>query len=223
MEYFPNVEGGDDEIPDDELNDERIESNGYDDTTPIETPPPLSMDDVFVQKPIKMKQVIEEEKPKPKKERKKRVMTEEHKRKLAEARVKALEVRRENARIKREEKELLKMKKKQDLEKLRNEVTGKPVKMKVEELVETKPIEIPKPQPQPKPQPKPVVKMYSQQDLDNAVLQGIAGYDSLRKTRKKEKDEQRKLDEHERKIKEDLMRRCSAKNIVEDNPFSHCF
>ena len=212
MEYFPEVQGGEDDDIDFEKTDTEDQAENID----IDKMNELSQDNVFVQKPIKIKQVVEEDKPKPKKERKKRIMTEEHKQKLAEARVKALEVRRENSRIKNEEKELLKMKKKQDLDKLRNEVHGKPVEMKIEEVVQPKPIIQ-------KVVEKPVEKLYSKKELDSAVLQGIAGYDSLRKSRKKEKTIKDEQQQNEARIKAEIIRKCSANPIIDDDPFSHCY
>ena len=111
----------------------------------------------------------------PKKEKKKRKpLSEEHKAKLAISRGKALEARRGKAaerkkmkELENEEKELLKTQKINKFNKLKKEVTGG-----AEEA-------------EPKPAPKEAV--FTKKDLEQAQLDAIMKYDSLRKVRKEEK------------------------------------
>lgn len=114
----------------------------------------------------------------------KRVMSEAQKAKLAEARAKALAVRKANAEKRKQEREEAKMEK--DLEK---QVRTKKINKMKSELND----EVVSPT-------KPVQQMFSQQDLDNAILKGIAGYDKVRKAQKEEKKKRKEEEEHKKKI-----------------------
>ena len=117
--------------------------------------------------------------------RPKRQMSESQKAKLAEARAKALAVRKANAEKRKQEREEAKIEK--DLER---QVRNKKINKMKNELND-EPVVTPT---------KPVQKMYSQTDLDNAILKGIAGYDKVRKAQKAEKKKLKEEEEHKKKI-----------------------
>ena len=117
--------------------------------------------------------------------RPKRQMSESQKAKLAEARAKALAVRKANAEKRKQEREEAKIEK--DLER---QVRNKKINKMKNELND-EPVVTPT---------KPVQKMYSQEDLDNAILKGIAGYDRVRKAQKEEKKKLKEEEEHKKKI-----------------------
>jgi len=115
----------------------------------------------------------------------KRVMSEAQKAKLAEARAKALAVRKANAEKRKQERDEAKMEK--DLEK---QVRTKKINKMKSELNDEAVVS----------PTKPVQKMFSQTDLDNAILKGIAGYDRVRKAQKEEKKKLKEEEEHKKKI-----------------------
>tara|TARA_R100000951_G_scaffold28081_1_gene24110 strand:+ start:315 stop:968 length:654 start_codon:yes stop_codon:yes gene_type:complete len=126
-------------------------------------------EDIFVEKKTKKKA---EPKTEPKK---KRQMSEAQLERLRKGREKALANRRAKAQEKKEIKDLQDKKKKKDIQKLREEVEGKPV---------------PESKPEPKPEPRRTIT--SLEDLPADMLvelqkRAIEGYDTKRKARKEEK------------------------------------
>lgn len=176
--------------------------------------------DVVEEKNEILKELIEKELPKPKKEPKKKEpkltksgkprkqMTEEQKQRLALGRQKALEVRRqkkierdeEKARAK-EEAGLLKKKRQMDLEKLKKEV------------------EDPKPDAG-VPAPPPQAQMFTKKDLEDAQLSAILSYEKIRKDRKKAKAEQQLIEQQKQEIRNKLTRPAGyGGNNTESNRF----
>ena len=200
-DYFPEIIGGS-ESEEDIVDDKKAVHEDK-----------LSMDNVFVSKPIKMK-IVEEVSDVPvKKERKKRIMTDLQKEKLAESRVKALETRRRNSALKKEEKELLKLQKQQQLQALRDKV--KPVPQKVLHVVEEETKDRVIKQTMDKP-----VKMYTSEDLETATINAIAGYDKMRKQRKKIKVEENRVQAEKEAVKQKIMRIVQPQT---NNPYDSCY
>ncbi len=146
------------------------------------------------------------------KPRKKRPpMSEEHKKKLALAREKAMAVRqakakekKENKDLEKQEKELLKKQKVKRVQKLKKEV---------EEDSNTKP--------QIREADYPVSTI-TKKDLEEAQLDAIIKYETIRKQRKKEKQEKQVKEKQEAQIRETLMRAVAPKK-QEYNPFDGCY
>lgn len=115
--------------------------------------------------------------------KKKRQMSEAQKKKLAEARAKALQVRKANAQKRKEEKELI-----EEEKTLTKKVRAKKVE-KMKDEINEKVVET-----------KAVSNMFSKEDLDRAVLNGIAGYDKIRKAQKKLKKEAQVEEERKKQI-----------------------
>ncbi len=169
-----------------------------------------------VEEPLKIKEVIDKpEKPeKPKKEKKKRVMTEEHKQKLALAREKALATRRANAARKKEIKQLQKEEEEQKYNQLKSRVRKEPAEVKpIKEEIKKETIKVEK-----------EVQGYSKKELDDAVLSGIMKYDSLRKARKKKKQEEQSIEAKEERVKQHIAKAVNH-SIQEDpyNFFDNCY
>ena len=147
------------------------------------------------------------------KPRKKRPpMSEEHKKKLALAREKAMAVRqakakekKENKDLEKEEKELLKKQKFKRVQKLKKEVEAEPEgdKPKIREA------DYP-------------VSTITKKDLEEAQLDAIMKYETIRKQRKKEKQEKQVKEKQEAQIRETLMRAVAPKK-QEYNPFDGCY
>jgi hypothetical protein len=144
---------------------------------------------------------------KDKKERKKRPpMTEEHKEKLKKAREKALETRRRNAQEKKEMKELekkAKQKKKDNLKKF----------VEDDEVVENKPQ---------------IIEKTIKQDIDveKAVLDGIMKYETIRKQRKKKKQEEQAVQRDRDKLKKQINNAIQPQGAVfhgDKGYFDNCF
>lgn len=142
-----------------------------------------------------------------KKERKKRPpMSEEHKEKLKKAREKALETRRRNAQEKKEMKELekrAKQKKKDNLKKFVEE----------DEVVESK--------------PKIIEKQIKQDiDVEKAVLDGIMKYETIRKERKKKKQEEQRIKAEHDKLKKQINNAVQPQGTIyhgQKGYFDNCF
>ena len=180
-----------DELPDDNIQLEELaleDALAEPDLIKFEEKEEIIHDDIFAKveekenKIVKEKEIVNEniieavpEKVAPKKEKKKRKpLSEEHKAKLAISRAKALEARRIKAaerkkmkELEKEEKELLKTQKINKFNKLKKEVTGGEAE----------------------PEPEPVAKgsLFTKKDLEQAQLDAIIKYDSIRKVRKEEK------------------------------------
>lgn len=237
MDFLPDVIGGDEpeEVVIQEVVKPKLTEEGvFDDDARGE---PMKMKEVVqpVEEPIVDKPIVEtvvetveepapEPKPRPeKKTRKKRVMTEEQKQKLAEARKKALVVRRANAKKKQEIKDLKKMKQDKELDDLRNSVGVTHESLPAP--VEPKPA---KPKPKPPPEPTPVQNKqykYTEEDLQSFSLKAIQDYDTLRKSRKIEKQKQKQEESYKEKERQKLLRVVSSKPTynASDEYWGNCF
>ena len=201
--------------------------------------------------PVKIENVDIFDKPKEtpatqKKQRKKRVMTEAQKEKLAQARVKALETRRKNSALKKEKKELEKIKKQQELEELRASVK-KPKEKKVEfqpkmdqetidkynkeaeQITDEEIIIVDKKEDLScdilgKEQP---LKSYSltQEQIEELQQNAIMNYDSVRKGRKKLKEEEKKKNVEKERQRQELMRLAnrSTPQETKQNYWDNCY
>jgi len=133
-------------------------------------------------------------------------MTEEHKEKLKVAREKAMasriakaKERKENLELEKQEKELLKQQKLKRVQKLKEEVSDEPLKENKKEPIFTK------------------------KDLEEAQLQAIMNYDKIRKSRKAEKQEQKKKEAEEEALRNQLRRAVAPPKPEYNNPFSGCY
>ena len=217
MDFLPEVIGG----------DEEVEAKHTQDAPHTHEPPQMDQEDIF-DEPLVMKTIKEE--PPVKKKRKGRVMTDEQKEKLAQARVKALETRRRNTAEKNEIKELEALQKKQKLDQLRSSV-GRSVKK----------VSFSPPPPEPDPQvplPEPVAvkptavvkspppqRGLTQLQIDEISMKAVMEYDKVRKSRKKEKEAQRKKDKEAEDHRVEMMRLCSRADpkIQTGNYWDNCF
>jgi len=142
--------------------------------------------------------------------KKKRVLSEEHKRKLAVAREKALATRRKNADEKKRIKELekrAKQKKTKELEDYVDDKPPQPVQEKVvEKVVEREPT-------------------ITKKDLEEAQLEAIIKYETLRKQRKEQK--RKKEDEEKKKMAtiNSVRKATQPRNVYygESGFFDDCF
>jgi hypothetical protein len=144
-------------------------------------------------------------------------MTEAHKEKLKIAREKAMasriakaKERKENLELEKQEKELLKQQKVKRVKQLKEEVDSEangtlPTHMKELEKQE-----------------RVGVTVFSKKDLEQAQLQAIINYEKIRKSRKAEKEERKKMEAEEEAIKAQL-RRAVAPPQKEYNPFNGCY
>jgi len=131
-------------------------------------------------------------------------MSEAHKEKLKFAREKAIASRQTKAKERKEmksldmkEKELLKQQKVHKVKKLEKEVEGH-VEFDEKPKVESKPI-----------------------DIENAVFEGIAKYETLRKQRKKDKQLTKSKEEAEQQVRDTLMRAVTPQKPF--NPYAGCY
>lgn len=128
----------------------------------------------------------------PKPQKKKRVLSQDHKAKLALAREKALATRRAKAeekkrmkQIENETKVLRKKKAEKDLEDLKSNVNNeKPVPTTTTTPVQT----------------------FTKQDLENAQLEAIIKYETIRKARKEEKKKEKMIQEQKEQMKRQIAR-----------------
>ncbi len=153
--------------------------------------------------------------------KKRRPLTEEEKARLAKAREKATEARRRKAAEKREalelekkEKELLKKQKKKKLEDLEKSLETKEEKVeKVVEKVETAPQPV-------KDKPTPTQGLFTKKDLDEAVMNGIMGYEKIRKERKSKKKAEESKAKEQQQLKQTLQQAIAPKPF---NPYASCY
>jgi len=150
------------------------------------------------------------------KPRKKRPpMTEEHKAKLALAREKAMEARKKKAQEKKEnkaleleEKELLKKQKVKRVKQLKEEVSEEGSKIdppkKEQSFSEAH-------------------QRFTKKDLEEAQLEAIMKYETIRKHRKKEKQERLKKEAEQEAIKAQLRRAVAPPQQEYVNPFHNCY
>ena len=131
-------------------------------------------------------------------------MSEAHKEKLKAAREKAMLVRKTKAQerkqdkeLDRKQKDLQRLKKKKEVEKLEEDVIGT------------------------KPPPKTPHNSPPQKSMDDAIMEGIMKYETIRKQRKKVKQEALKEKQEEDKVKQTL--RQAINPPKPHNPFSGCY
>ena len=178
----------------------------------VEETPPEPIDNIFEDPPSLTKSGRPRKKRKP--------LTEEHKAKLAQARLKATAARRRKAAEKKElkemekkEKELLKKQKLKKLNELEKSLGETPSEIKVED----KPVVVEKPV-EDKPKPKTPQSLFSQADLDAAVMNGIMGYEKVRKERKAKKKEEEAKNKEQEKVKQTLRNAITPKRP--HNPYA---
>ena len=239
MDFMPQVISGSDE----EIDREVVEIQTI--QIPDEIPPcQLEEKDIFNDlevaeiepepepEPIRMKVVKEEPRSEtlPRattKPKQKRRMTDKQREALEKNRAKAIETRKRNAKARRELKELEKKKKQMDLDKLREEVNGKPeVKHpqgKVDRVVEfvEKPVEITDREVVVKPKPKPI-KTFTQDEVNEITFTAIKNYDMIKKARKIEKQEKHKK-EREEQLERDRLLKIVNRHNTSNNFWDQCY
>lgn len=209
-----------DEIPPCQLEEKDIFNDLEENHSPVNVAGTTEQEPEPEPEPIKMKVVKEE--PKATKPKQKRRMTEKQREALEKNRAKAIETRKRNAKARRELKELEKKKKQMDLDKLREEVNGKPKVEKVVEFVEVKhpqgekPVEIKE-----KPKPK-AIKTFTQDEVNEITFTAIKNYDMIKKARKIEKQEKQKKEREEQLERDRLLKIVNRQNSS-NNFWDHCF
>ena len=160
--------------------------------------------------------------------KKRRPLTEDEKERLAKARDKATEARRRKAAEKREalelekkEKELLKKQRKKKLEDLEKSLETKDEKVETNgEKVETETTHKINEIKQVKEKPTATQGLFSQTQLDEAVMNGIIGYEKIRKERKVKKKEEQAKAQEQQKVRDTLQRAITPKPY---NPYAFCY
>jgi len=166
--------------------------------------------------PVPQVKVVKEAEPPKKKKRK--PMTEEHKAKLAISREKAIAKRKFLSEQKKIEKAQAQLVKDQE-QLLRQKELDKKIKdlkVKADSLQDNEPV-ITEEKPQVKSQ-----KSFTMEDIQNAQLNAIMGYEAVRKKRKAEK----KAKQQENKAKEDILKTIKTAQpswYVQDSPFNGIF
>lgn len=132
----------------------------------------------------------------PKPQKKKRVLSQDHKAKLALAREKALATRRAKAeekkrmkQIENETKVLRKKKAEKDLEDLKSNVNNEKPVPTTTTATNSAP-----------------VQTFTKQDLENAQLEAIIKYETIRKARKEEKKKEKMIQEQKEQMKRQIAR-----------------
>jgi hypothetical protein len=182
----------------------------------------IDQKEIFVNKKVKIN-INDEEipltiQPVKKEKKKRKPMTEEHKKKLALARDKANATRKANA---------LRRKADKDLDNEEIELTKKIKQKRVQkmkQMVEDKPTPTrPQPIARPtlKPTPAPAPMGFSQDDLNKAVIEGIAGYEIMRKERKEVKKKKNEIDQHKQKVFNTINKAVSGNPELDQ--WSNCF
>jgi len=187
----------------------------------------IDQKEIFVNKKVKMN-ITDDEipltiQPVKKEKKKRKPMTEEHKKKLSLARDKANATRKANALRRKADKDL----DNEEIE-LTKQIKQKRVQ-KMKQMVQDKPTpEITRPQtsrPTPvrpqAPAPAPAPMGFSQDDLNKAVLEGIAGYEIMRKERKEVKKKKNEIDEKKKKVFNTINKAVSGN--PELDKWSNCF
>ena len=185
----------------------------------------IEQKDIFVKQKIKSKINDEETPPSiqpvQKEKKKRKPMTEEHKKKLALARDKANATRKANALKRKEDKDL----DRQEIE-LTKQMKQKRIQ-KMKQLVDDKPTptkRMPRPQaptPEPTTAPAPQSVGFSQDDLNKAVLEGIAGYEIIRKQRKDEKKKKLEVENQKKQVFNTINKAITGNPELDQ--WSNCF
>jgi hypothetical protein len=169
----------------------------------------------------------------PKKQRKKRKpMSEEHLAKLALAREKALAKRQflaEERRLKREQEKLIKDQEEvlaqretqKQLDALQRKLKKTKVKKKVVESSSEEEEEEPPPR-SAKKDKQPVPSHFTVEDLQNAQLNAIMGYEMVRKKRKEEKKKNQQVNRQKKEIMETIAQ-AKPSWYIDDSPFNGLF
>lgn len=169
----------------------------------------------------------------PKKQRKKRKpMSEEHLAKLALAREKALAKRQflaEERRLKREQEKLIKDQEEvlaqretqKQLDALQRKLKKTKVKKKVVESSSDEEEEEPPPR-SAKKDKQPVPSHFTMEDLQNAQLNAIMGYEAVRKKRKEEKKKNQQVNKQKKEIMETIAQ-AKPSWYIDDSPFNGLF
>ena len=167
----------------------------------------------------------------PKKQRKKRKpMSEEHLAKLALAREKALAKRQflaEERRLKREQDKLIKDQEdilaQRETQKQLDVLQRKLKKSKVKKpVLDSSSEEEEQPAPRPKKDKQPVPSHFTMDDLQNAQLNAIMGYEAVRKKRKEEKKKSQNVNKQKKDIM-DTIAQAKPSWYVDDSPFNGLF
>ena len=120
-------------------------------------------------------------------------MTEEHKAKMKAAREKKQKEKREAQTILKQEKDLLRKKKVKDVTALKEEIEN----------------------PKPKPPPKKEI------NIEQAVMDGIMKYETIRKQRKSEKKKVQQEEAEKKKLQDTLLR--AVRPQKNNNPYANCY
>jgi hypothetical protein len=146
-----------------------------------------------------------------KKGRAKRQASEKQKEHLKKARVKALETRRRNKKAKDEANGIFD-----------DHPPAPHVPMPAPQSPKPKPEQPPPvPRPEPQPAPEPVFMGYTQDEMNEAVFNGIQRYDGQRKQQKKEKKARLAKEEHDRRVVEQIQKAVGPTH--QSDPWSSVF
>lgn len=185
----------------------------------------MSVEEVEEPKVVPKVKKVKETLPKPKKKRK--PMSEEHLAKLALAREKAIAKRQflaEERRLQREKEKLVKDQEQilqqrqtqKELERLQKKLK----KTKIKEPVssdEEEEIKVPV-----KKNSQPMPSNFTMEDLQNAQLNAIMGYEAVRKKRKEEKKKKDQVNKQKKDIM-DTIQKAKPSWYMEDSPFNGLF
>lgn len=185
----------------------------------------MSVEEVEEPKVVPKVKKVKETLPKPKKKRK--PMSEEHLAKLALAREKAIAKRQflaEERRLQREKEKLVKDQEQilqqrqtqKELERLQKKLK----KTKIKEPVSSDEEEEVKVPVKGKAQPMP--SKFTMEDLQNAQLNAIMGYEAVRKKRKEEKKKKDQVNKQKKDIM-DTIQKAKPSWYMEDSPFNGLF
>lgn len=217
MDFVPSDEEGEIEI------NEVIEENLPDDINTaedikvevkeeIELPVTQNVEDIFNMQPNIQENVKLTKKGKPRKKR--APMTEEQKEKLKKAREKAMAVRKARAEERKKEKDL----DNQEKELLKKQKIKKVKKLKEEVEEELPPENVQETQPKKETNS---FTTFTKKDLEEAQLDAILKYDTIRKARKKEKQERLQKEKEANMVRETLRRQITPQKQY--NPFDNCY
>ena len=185
----------------------------------------MSVEEVEEPKVVPKVKKVKETLPKPKKKRK--PMSEEHRAKLALAREKAIAKRQflaEERRLQREKEKLVKDQEQilqqrqtqKELERLQKKLK----KTKIKEPVssdEEEEVKVPV-----KKNAQPMPSNFTMEDLQNAQLNAIMGYEAVRKKRKEEKKKKDQVNKQKKDIM-DTIQKAKPSWYMEDSPFNGLF
>ena len=187
----------------------------------------MSVEEVEEPKVVPKVKKVKETLPKPKKKRK--PMSEEHLAKLALAREKAIAKRQflaEERRLQREKEKLVKDQEQilqqrqtqKELERLQKKLKKTKIKEPLPESSdEEEEIKVPV-----KKNAQPMPSNFTMEDLQNAQLNAIMGYEAVRKKRKEEKKKKEMVNKQKKEIM-DTIQKAKPSWYMEDSPFNGLF